>query len=131
MSHETQEMRAYGLFLSDLLARIDACDNESPASTALEGVRAACLNSAPQVLPRACAFGRMPATATQFLRCAHWCAETRIHAHRTILAKHLGTFHTAIKIACIMQCSRNARCMAVQVQSAGGPGVLASPHPSL
>ena len=38
--------RAFGLFLSDLLACIDACDNDSLASTALEGVRAASLNSA-------------------------------------------------------------------------------------
>ena len=47
VSYETQEVRAFGLFLSDLLARMDACDNDSLASTALEGIRAACLNSAP------------------------------------------------------------------------------------
>ncbi len=38
--------RAFGLFLSDLLACIDASDNDSLANTALEGVRAASLNSA-------------------------------------------------------------------------------------
>ena len=38
-------MQAFGLFL--LLDLLAACDNDSLASTALEGVRAACLNSAP------------------------------------------------------------------------------------
>ena len=52
VSYETQEVRAFGLFLSDLLARMDACDNDSLASTALGGIRAACLNSAPAERPR-------------------------------------------------------------------------------
>ena len=52
VSYEAQEVRAFGLFLADLLARMDACDNDSLASTALQGIRAACLNSAPAERPR-------------------------------------------------------------------------------
>lgn len=50
--YEAQEARAYGLFLADLLARMDARDQESLASSALQGIKGACLNPAPAERPR-------------------------------------------------------------------------------
>ena len=49
--YEAQEARAFGLFLADLLARMDAQDAESMASTALQGIEAACLKPLPSERP--------------------------------------------------------------------------------
>ena len=49
--YEAQEARAFGLFLTDLLARMDPFDKESMASTALQGIRAACLQPIPNERP--------------------------------------------------------------------------------
>ena len=49
--YDAQEARAFGLFLADLLARMDPQDEGSMASTALQGIRDACLNSVPSERP--------------------------------------------------------------------------------
>lgn len=49
--YEAQEARAFGLFLADLLARTDPQDEESMASSALHGIKAACLNPVPSERP--------------------------------------------------------------------------------
>ena len=49
--YEAQETRAFGLFLGDLLARMDAQDKGSMASTALQGIKAACLKPLPSERP--------------------------------------------------------------------------------
>ena len=47
LPYEAQEVRAFGLFLSDLIARIDWGAHGSPTRQKLEGVSAACLEATP------------------------------------------------------------------------------------
>ena len=49
--YEGQEARAFGLFLADLLDRMDTQDEDSMASTALQGIKGACLTPLPSERP--------------------------------------------------------------------------------